>query len=120
MLSDPASDPFDPMYDTAAPMPGLTADQVLAQQLAEAYWAVATSDNHAIAWYRGPVYRHMTLALVAAVREAYGLPDLMARRVRDLLSEYGPGDSLRGTTGTGIASYAQFVTSPESRGYRYD
>lgn len=86
----------------------LTPDQALCQQMAETMHAIATSENHAIAWSRSPVYRHADIAFRAAVQAAYHVSPLVAQRVRDLLAEYGPHDSLRGTHGKqGVASYVQ-------------
>ena|ERR1700723_548929 len=90
-------------------MTAQTADQQLAQQLADAMHAVAFSSNHAIASGRGPVYAPLERALLAAIKIAYGLGDTRARKVRDLLAELGPDDSCRGTSGRGIASYAEYV-----------
>jgi hypothetical protein len=98
----------------------LTEDQVYVQRLAEMMWKTATSENHAIARYDLPVYANLERALIAAIREVYGLTLLKARRVRDLLSKYGPDDSLTGTTGRGIASYVQFVRENTARDHYYD
>lgn len=101
------------------PRPELTADQLYAQQMAEMMWKTATSENHAIARYDQPAYRHMDLAFRAAVKAAYGTSDLIAGRVRDLMAEYGPDDSLTGTAGRGIASYVEFAKANSSRDYHY-
>lgn len=93
----------------------LTASQVLAQRMAEQLWRIATSDSYDISWCRSPVCRHADLAFRAAVRMAYGVSDLVARRVRDLLAEHGPDSSLQGTTGRGVESYVQYA---RRRGYR--
>lgn len=85
----------------------LTPDMILAQRMAEQVYAIATCENHDIAWSRSPVYRHMDLAFRAAVQVAYSVTPLTAGRVRDLLSQYGPDDSLQGTTGHGVFSYVQ-------------
>lgn len=85
----------------------LTPNQALAQQAAELLWSCAISDDSAIAYYRSPVYQAAEAAFTWAVREAYSLTDIQAMAVRDLLAEYGPDDSLTGTTGRGVASYVQ-------------
>src|SRR3954454_24739845 len=81
----------------------------VAQALAERMWAVATSEDHEAAWCRGDIYRTADSELHGALMTAYGITDQAADRVRALLSEYGPDDSLQGTTGRGIASYVQFA-----------
>ena len=43
----------------------------------------------------------------------------VAGRVRDLLAEYGPDDSLTGTTGRGVYSYVQFAKANSRRDYHY-
>lgn len=91
------------------------ADRQLVQQVAETYWAAAASRNPALCTSRTPVYEHLGQALRAAIREVYGLSDLMARRVHRLLSFYGPDDSLTGTTGSGIESYVQSVLADRGR-----
>lgn len=53
------------------------------------------------------------------MREAYGVSALIAGRVRDLLAEYGPDDSLTGTTGRGVYSYVQFARANSRRDYHY-
>lgn len=90
--------------------PGFTSsDLALAQTMAEALWAVATSENNAIARYDSPTYRHAEQAFIASVQTVYGITRDRARRVRDLLCEYGPDDSLTGTIGRGVSSYVQFT-----------
>jgi hypothetical protein len=95
----------------------LTAEQNIAQQLADAMWAVATSENHSIAWGRGDVYAPLDKALHAAIKIAYGIGDTRARKIRYLLSELGPDDTCQGTSGRGIASYAEYVKT--HRGARF-
>jgi hypothetical protein len=97
----------------------ITRDQATVQRIAESLWNVATSDNHSLASSRSTVYRHLEIALIGALREVYGLSELKARRVRDQLAEYGPDDSLRGTTGRGINSYVQFVKA-NRQSFSYD
>lgn len=101
------------------PATGLTPDQVFCQRLAEQYWAAATSDNHGIAWYRSPVYKHLAQAFIASVEVTYGVSRTIAARVRCLLAEYGPDDSLTGTSGRGVASYVEFARDNSSRRYVY-
>lgn len=98
---------------------GNTEDREFCQQLAEALWLAATSENHEIAAYDSPVYRHLGNAFVSAVRITYGLSEMKARRVRALLAEYGPHDSLTGTSGWGIDSYAQFADENSANDYSY-
>jgi hypothetical protein len=85
----------------------LTPAQAIAQQAAELLWACATSEDHAVAWCRSPVYQAAEQAFLSAAKQAYGLTGPEADALRDLLSEYGPHDSLQGTTGHGVFSYAQ-------------
>lgn len=87
----------------------LTADQTLCQEIAEAYWKAATSENREISTYTTPVYRNLQRAVIASVRAVYGLGEVRARRVLDLLSELGPNDGAIGTNGFGIFSYVQYV-----------
>lgn len=95
----------------------LTPDMVLAQRMAETMWAIATSTNHAIAVYSTPVYLHMEQAFLSAVQVAYSCSRLTARRVRDLLAEYGPDESLQGTSGSGVWSYVRFAQDRANRRY---
>lgn len=96
-----------------------TEAKVLAQRMAEMMWKVATAEDHAIAWSRCPLYKHQEQAFMATVQVAYGCSRLIARRVRDLLSEYGPDDSLQGTTGRGVYSYVQFARANSRSEYHY-
>jgi hypothetical protein len=96
-----------------------TEAKILAQRQAEMMWKVATAEDHAITWYKSPVYRHQELAFMATVQIAYGCSRMIAHRVRSLLSEYGPDDSLQGTTGRGIYSYVQFARANSRSDYHY-
>lgn len=96
------------------PASTLSPDEKFCQDLAEAFWAAATSENRNIAHYRSPVYRHLEIALISAIKITYGMTELKARRVRDLLAELGPFDGAYGTRDYGIKSYAQYVR--ENRG----
>jgi hypothetical protein len=95
---------------TAATRKGNTMNaQQIAQRAAEYMWTVATSDDHNVAAWNCDVYATAERALLAAIRLAYGLGATRAKYVRNLLAEYGPDDSLTGTTGRGIESYVQYV-----------
>jgi hypothetical protein len=60
-----------------------------------AYFAASLSNNQAMARYDMPVYRHLRLAAIAALREAYGLSALKAGRVLDVIADQGTyGESL--------------------------
>lgn len=94
------------------------SDSEVPQKIAEALWAVATSDVHGIADGRGTVYRTLELALNDALFWVYKLTDPEAEHARDLLSEYGPDDSLTGTDKRGIQSYAVFaLLNPRRKSY---
>lgn len=95
------------------------ASILIAQRMAEAMWAVATSEDHSIAYCRSATYLAVERALLATLREVYHLTPLTARKVRDLLAEYGPLDSLSGTTGWDIASYVQFARTHNRNQYHY-
>lgn len=84
-------------------------DAKICQAAAEALYAAATSDNHEIASSDAGIYRTLERAFIASVRTVYGLSDLKARRVRDMLAELGPHDGGAGTAGWGIASYVEYV-----------
>lgn len=90
-------------------------ERKLCQAIADALWQAATSENHEIAGYRSATYQGLQRAFVAAIREVYHLGPVRANKVRDLLAEYGPDDSLQGTTGRGIASYVQYVKDNPGR-----
>lgn len=92
----------------------MTHDEKICQLSAEALWQAATSENP-IAWARNPAYRALERAFVASVREVYGMGAARASKVRDLLAEYGPHDSLSGTSARGIASYVQYVKAHRGR-----
>lgn len=86
--------------------------------LAEAMWAIATSDKHNVADGRGTVYVLTETALLHAIWHIYGLTDDQCRHVRDLLSEYGPDDQLTGTSRRGIESYIEFAKlNPRKHSY---
>jgi hypothetical protein len=92
-------------------------DKISPSQLAaHTLWACATSDDRNLASYDSKAYRSAERAFVAIVRTEYGLSALMAGRVRNLLAEYGPRDSLIGTTGHGVASYVQYVKANRGHG----
>jgi hypothetical protein len=84
-------------------------DHRIVQLAGEALWQVATSDDSSIARFDSNVYRATEKAFIAAVRVVYGLGAQRARRVRDLLAEYGPHDSLTGTDTRGVQSYVDYV-----------
>jgi hypothetical protein len=77
-----------------------------AQAATETFWKIATSDDVNIASSDSPVYRAAEKALISAIREEHGVSLKVARAARQLLSEYGPDDSLTGTYGhRGMTSY---------------
>lgn len=81
------------------------------QQIAEALWNIATSENKEFATYNTTVYRSLETALKAALKVHYKLNRKRANQVRDLLAEYGPYDSLSGTKSgsRGIESYVEYA-----------
>jgi hypothetical protein len=85
-----------------------------AQEMAERYWSVATSDGPE-AQFDSAEYVSARAALVAAVRAEFTMTAGQAHRVYELVTEYGPDDSLTwgipGAAGRlhGIASYAARV-----------
>lgn len=90
-------------------------EYALCQKIAESLWEAGTSDNNDIAGYRTTIYRNLERAFTECVRVVYGLGATRAGQVRELLSEYGPHDSLQGTNGRGIASYVEFVKANPGR-----
>jgi len=92
------------------------ADEALVQQIAEAYWAAATSENRDMAFYQSPTYNGLKNALIGSIATAYHMPRRRARAVRNLVAEYGPHDSLQGTSAgsRGVRSYVEFaLMNPE-------
>lgn len=87
----------------------ITHDARVCQLAAEALWQAATSENINLAWSRSPAYVALERAFIVSVRTVYGLGERRAGRVRELLAEYGPDDSLSGTSERGIASYVSYV-----------
>jgi hypothetical protein len=85
----------------------LTDAQRIAQQAADLAWACGTCEDRAVAFYQSDVYRAAHAAFRAAVILAYGLADAETDATENLLSEYGPDDSLQGTSGRGVFSYVQ-------------
>lgn len=94
------------------------SDRAIAQKAAEYLWACAISENQMISRYDSPTYRAAERNFLTAVREVYGLGQRRAERVRNLLAEYGPNDSLQGTTGIGVYSYVSWVMT--NRPGKYD
>jgi len=86
-----------------------THDAALAQAVAETYWRAATSENNDVAWCGTATYQTLTRALIVTVQAVYQITPHMAHKVRDLVSEYGPHDSLVGTSGRGVASYVEYA-----------
>jgi hypothetical protein len=85
------------------------SDQHVAQKAGELLWAVATSERGEISNCDSAVYRAAERAFITSVRVVYGLGAQRTRRVRDLLAEYGPYDSLAPGTGYGVYSYVAYV-----------
>lgn len=55
------------------------------QEIANAYLCVAFNESSSVASSQRPVYRSMQRALIAAIRQVYGLSALKANRVYDVL-----------------------------------
>jgi hypothetical protein len=68
--------------------PTFLKDQEVCQMVANAHWAIATSENHEIAnGFKGigKVYPASEKLLLATIRATYGLSALKAQRVYDVL-----------------------------------
>jgi hypothetical protein len=91
----------------------------MAQAAAEAFWLAATSNDHSLAMWDSPAYKALQRAFVTTTREVYHLTAGTTAKVLCLLSEYGPHDSLSGTTGSGVFSYVQFARSHNRNQYHY-
>jgi hypothetical protein len=77
-----------------------------AQTAAETFWKIATSEDVNICSSDSPVYLTAERELLRAVRDEHNVSLKIAKRVRQLLAEHGPDDSLDGTYGhRGITSY---------------
>lgn len=97
-------------YDRHARLEELhNADPSVPDAIARALWAAAVSDDHDIANSRAAVYRLLETALEDALFHVFKLTAPEAHHARDLLSEYGPDDTLTGTTSRGIQGYAEFA-----------
>ena len=84
----------------------MTKKNPTAQAAAETFWSIATSDDPNISCGDGPVYLAAEKALIKAIREEHGVSQKIARAARELLSMYGPYESLDGTYGhVGMTSY---------------
>lgn len=94
-------------YESGRPSPSQLAGELL--------WRLATSERYELAWSRSEPYRAAERAFLACVRAEYDLGRVRAGEVRNLLAEYGPHDSLVGTSSRGIASYVQFVKDNPGR-----
>jgi hypothetical protein len=93
----------------------LTPAQAIAQQAAELLWAIATSEDSAVARCASGPYRAAELAFSTAVIVAYGLDAAEAAEVRDLLAEYGPHEAIMtGTSDRGIYCYVQLARAESS------
>jgi hypothetical protein len=90
-------------------------DAKICQRAAEALWQAASSDRTDIANWDSPVYKSLEYAFKTSLRTVYGLKPARATQVSDLLSEYGPDDSLHDTKGRGVASYVEFVLANSAR-----
>src|SRR5579859_6474590 len=84
-------------------------ERKMVQTLAEAMYAVATSNNHNIASSTGNVYPNMDKVFMLALIETYKLTTTQADRVRELLTELGPNDTARDMKGNGVESYVNFA-----------
>jgi len=92
-------------------------EEATVQKIAEVYWSVATSNNNALASYQSRTYKAANNALVAAIAEVYQLPNKKARQVRNLVSEYGPHESLVETGHTtGVRSFVEAVRADPEAG----
>lgn len=90
-------------------------ERKLVQTIAVALWEAATSDNREISTYNTIIYRSLERALIESIKTVYHVGPTRARKVRDLLAEYGPDDSLQGTNGRGIVSYVEYVKNHPGR-----
>lgn len=91
----------------------------LAQKVAEAMWSAATSEDRSIASSNAATYKALERALLTTLREVYHLTPLTAQKVRDLLAEYGPHDSLNDNGLRGVQSYVQFARTHNRNQYHY-
>ena len=81
-----------------------------AQDAAEVFWTIATHNDSRVSRYDSPVYVAAEKALIRAIREEYPVTLTFARKVHQLIIEYGPDDMLTGTEPRrGVASYVQYV-----------
>jgi hypothetical protein len=84
-------------------------ERKMVQTVAEAMWAVATSNNREVTGYRTDTYQNMEKVLNSVVKLTYDLTDAQVVMFRDILCELGPYDGYNQSPHMGTRSYVDYA-----------